>query len=64
VESPDELKAHQRMEKGKQGKVGSWKVESLDEPQEELIKGGKGMSFRWSHQQARERLWDSFPKCR
>jgi hypothetical protein len=52
MESPDELKAHQRMEKGKQGKVGSWKVESLDEPQEELIKGGRGTSFKWSRQES------------
>jgi hypothetical protein len=26
--------------------VGSWKVESPDELQEELIKGGKGTSFK------------------
>jgi hypothetical protein len=39
MESLDEIKAHQRMERGKQGKVGSGKVESLDEIQEELIKG-------------------------
>jgi hypothetical protein len=42
MESPDELKAHQRMEKDK-GKVGFGKVESPYEIQEELIKkGGKG----------------------
>jgi hypothetical protein len=52
MESPDEIKAHQRMERGKQGKVGSGKVESPDELQEELIKGGKGTSFRWSHQES------------
>jgi hypothetical protein len=50
MESPDEIKAHQRMERGKQGKVGSGKVESPDELQEELIKGGKGTSFGWSRQ--------------
>jgi hypothetical protein len=38
--------------KGGKGKVGSWKVESPDELQEELIKGGKGTSFRWSHQES------------
>jgi hypothetical protein len=36
--------------KGKKGKVGSWKVESPDELQEELIKGGKGTSLGWSRQ--------------
>jgi hypothetical protein len=51
MESQDEIKAHQRMERGKQGKVGSWKVESPDDPQEELIKGGRGTSFKWSHQE-------------
>ena len=45
MESPDEIKAHQRMERDK---VGYWKLESLDELQEELIKGGKGMPFWWS----------------
>jgi hypothetical protein len=42
MESSDELKAHQIMEKDK-GKVGFGKVESPDE----LIKG-KGTSLRWS----------------
>ena len=51
MESPDELKAHQRMEKVKEGKLGSWKVESPDEFQIELIKDGrKGMSLGWSHE--------------
>jgi hypothetical protein len=27
------------------------KVESPDELQEELIKGGRGTSFKWSHQE-------------
>jgi hypothetical protein len=46
------LKAHQRMERDK-GKVGSWKVESPDELQEELIKkGGKGTSLGWSRQES------------
>jgi hypothetical protein len=50
MESPYELKAHQRMEKDKE-KVGSRKVELPDEFQNELIKkGGKGTSLRWSHQ--------------
>jgi hypothetical protein len=31
--------------------VGSWKVESPDELQEDLIKGGRGTSFKWSHQE-------------
>jgi hypothetical protein len=35
MELTDELKAHQRRERDK---VGSWKVESPDELQEELIK--------------------------
>jgi hypothetical protein len=48
MESPDELKAHQRMERYK---VGSWKVESLDELQEYLIKGGRGTPFKWSRQE-------------
>ena len=47
LESLNELKAHQKVERDK---VGYWKVESLDELQEELIKGGKGASFRWIHQ--------------
>jgi len=34
---------------GNQGKVGSWKVESPYELKEELIKGGRGISFNWSH---------------
>jgi hypothetical protein len=50
MDMPDELKAHQRMEKYK-GKVGYGKVESPDELQDELIKEkGKGTSLRWSHQ--------------
>jgi hypothetical protein len=61
MESPDELKAHQRMERDK---VGSWKVESLDELQEELIKGGKGTSLLVeSPGKLGERFWDSLPKC-
>jgi hypothetical protein len=48
MESPDELKTHQRVERDK---VGSGKVESPDELREELIKKGKnGMSLGWSHQ--------------
>jgi hypothetical protein len=39
------------MQRGKQGKVGSWKVESSNEPQEELIRGGRGTSFKWSRQE-------------
>jgi hypothetical protein len=36
------------------GKVGSWKVESPDELQEELIKkGGKGTSLGWSRRKAK-----------
>jgi hypothetical protein len=34
---------------GNQGKVGFWKMESSDELQEEIIKGGRGTSFKWSH---------------
>jgi hypothetical protein len=52
MEFPDEIKAHQRMERGNQGKVGSWKVESPDELQEDLIKGGRGTSFKWSCQES------------
>jgi hypothetical protein len=37
--------------RGNQGKVVSWKVESPDEPQENLIKGGRGISFKWSRQE-------------
>jgi hypothetical protein len=48
MESPYEIKAHQRMERGKQGKVGSGKMDSLDEPQGDLIKGGRGTSFKWN----------------
>jgi hypothetical protein len=49
MEFPDETKAHQRMERGEKGKVGSRKVESPDELQNELIKkGGKGTSLGWS----------------
>jgi hypothetical protein len=52
MESPDELKAHQRMERGKREKWVLGKVESPDELQEELIKkGGKGTSLGWSHQE-------------
>ena len=47
MESPDDLKVHQWMERGKQAKVGSWRVESLDELQEDPIKGGSGTSFKW-----------------
>jgi hypothetical protein len=50
MDSLDEIKAHQRMEKGRQGKVGFGKVESPNELQEELTKGGKGTSFRWIRQ--------------
>jgi hypothetical protein len=50
MELPDELKDHQSKERWRQGKVGFGKVESPDELQEEIIKGGKGMSPRWSHQ--------------
>jgi hypothetical protein len=52
MESPDETNAHQRMERGEKGKVGSGKVESPDELQEELIKGGKGTSLGWSRQES------------
>jgi hypothetical protein len=45
-----------RLIKGwKGGKRERWvlgKVESPDELQEELIKGGKGKSFRWSRQES------------
>jgi hypothetical protein len=48
MESPDELKAHQVMEKDK-GRVGSGKVESQHELQNKLIKKGKkGTSIGWS----------------
>jgi hypothetical protein len=51
MESPDEIKAHQRMERAKTGNVGSGKVDSLHEFQNELIKkGGKRTSLGWSHQ--------------
>jgi len=47
MESPNETNSHQRMEMGK--KVGSGKVESPDDLQNELIKkGGKGTSLGWS----------------
>ena len=50
MESPNDLKAHQKMEKDK-GKVGSRKVESQDEIQIDLIKKvGKGTSLGWSRQ--------------
>ena len=48
MELPDELKARQRMKKDN---VGSWKVESPNELQEDLIKGGKGMSLGWHRQE-------------
>ena len=52
MESPDELKAHQRMEKDK-GKVSYGKVESLDEIKDELIKkSGKGTFLGWSCQES------------
>jgi hypothetical protein len=42
-----------RLIKGKKGKVGSWKVESPDEIQGELIKEkGKGTSLRWNHRES------------
>ena len=48
MDFPEELKAYQRMQKDK-GKVGSGKVESPDELQDELIKkGGKGTPLGWS----------------
>jgi hypothetical protein len=51
MESPDEINTHQRMERGKKRKVGSWKVESPDEFQNELNnKGGKGTFLGWSRQ--------------
>ena len=38
--------------KGKEGKVGLWKVELPDEIQDKLIKkGGKGTSLGWSLQE-------------
>jgi hypothetical protein len=50
MESSDELKAHQRRERDK---VGSGKVESLDELQEDIIKkGGKVTSLGWSFQES------------
>jgi hypothetical protein len=52
--------------KGEKGKVGSGKVESPDELQEELIKkGGKG-NVPWVESPGKlgERIWDSLPKCR
>jgi hypothetical protein len=37
--------------KGKEEKVGSWKVESPDEIQGEFIKGGKGTFLGWTCQE-------------
>jgi hypothetical protein len=48
MESLNEIKDHQRMERDK---VGSWKVESPDDIQEDLIKGVKGASLGWSRQE-------------
>jgi hypothetical protein len=42
MDPPGEINSHQRRERGEEGKLGSWKVESLDKLQEKLIKGGKG----------------------
>jgi hypothetical protein len=45
MESLDELNVHQEWREGK------WKfpqVESPDEIQEDLIKGGRGTSLKWS----------------
>jgi hypothetical protein len=50
MESPDELNVHK---KWREGKGNFPQVESPDELQEELIKGGRGMSFKWSHRKAR-----------
>jgi hypothetical protein len=41
MESPGEIESHQRRERGKEGKVGSCKVESPNKIQGKLIKGGK-----------------------
>jgi len=46
MEFPYEIKGHQRMERDNQEKEGYGKVESPDKLQEEIIKGGKGRSFR------------------
>jgi hypothetical protein len=48
MESPGEIKSHQRRESGKEGKVGLWKVESPDKLQAKLIKGGKWNVLQWS----------------
>jgi hypothetical protein len=48
MDSPDEIKAHQRMERGRQGKVDFGKVESPNESQRELIKDRKGSILEWS----------------
>jgi hypothetical protein len=38
MESPGEIKFHQRREMGKEGKVGMWKMDFPDKIQGELIK--------------------------
>jgi hypothetical protein len=48
MDSPNELNVHQKWREGK-GKFPQ--VEFPDEIQEEVIKGGRGMSFKWSHQE-------------
>jgi hypothetical protein len=50
MESPGEIKSHKRRERGKEGKVGSWKVESPDKLQGKLHQGWK-----------RERSWVESP---
>jgi hypothetical protein len=50
METLDDIRAHQRMERGKKGKVGSWKVESLYELQGGFIKDGKVTSLGWNFQ--------------
>jgi hypothetical protein len=50
MKSPCQIKSHQRRERGKEGKVGSWKVESLEKLQGKVIKGGKGNFLQWIHQ--------------
>jgi hypothetical protein len=53
MESPDEIKPHQRMERGKEGKEWFWEGGVTNELQYELIKKiGKGTSLGWSRQES------------
>jgi hypothetical protein len=47
MDSLGEINSHRRRERGKEGKVGSWKVDSLDKLQGKPIKGGKGNVLQW-----------------